>query len=493
MRPIVSKVCCAALAWSGVSLAAQSAHAATLCVAAADPSCFAAIQPAFDAAHDGDTIKIGPGTFAGGVSIDASVRIVGAGSRATVIHGGGPVLTVGVEFADTEPTVLIQGVTITGGSNTSVPDHSVTFGGGVRIPQAGSFPFRTGATVTIRDSVIPGNSVASLQLLPAGFCGPSDCSFANGGGISNDGTLTLINTWVTDNQAGAPGVATTNAGAGGVASSQRGTLVLRHSFVTGNRVVVTPPFGSEGHGGGITSNGPLVVEDSVVRGNTVDVSASAPHSENGEAAALAGGIHVGDCCGQAGVATITRTIVSGNRVLARNTPGDTFAFAGGVLDEATLVLSDSVVDHNDVRIENPPTTTGLSYADGGGLEVDGTAPVRNTLISSNTVSSAAANGTVISQGGGVANAGRLRLERSLVLGNRASATGTGVAQGGGVWNGTFGGPPPTLELVDTLVAGNKLVAGSGVTAEGGGLFTTFPVSLTRTVVAGNAPDQCVGC
>src|SRR6185436_10482633 len=101
MRRIVSKLCCAALAWSGVSLAAQSAHAATLCVAAADPSCFAAIQPALDAAH-------------GGVSIDASVRIVGAGSRATVIHGGGPVLTVGVEFADTEPTVLIQGVTITG-------------------------------------------------------------------------------------------------------------------------------------------------------------------------------------------------------------------------------------------------------------------------------------------------------------------------------------------------------------------------------------------
>ena len=89
-------------------------------------------------------------------------------------------------------------MTITGGFNNSSPDHAVTQGGGVEIPQ-GSFPSRNGlgATVTITDSVITGNKVASQQLLPPGFCGPFDCSFASGGGIWNSGTLTLINTRVS--------------------------------------------------------------------------------------------------------------------------------------------------------------------------------------------------------------------------------------------------------------------------------------------------------
>ena len=54
------------------------------------------------------------------------------------------------------------------------------------IPQ-GSFQSRNGlgATVTITDSVITGNKVASQQLLPPGCCGcdPFTCSFASGGGI----------------------------------------------------------------------------------------------------------------------------------------------------------------------------------------------------------------------------------------------------------------------------------------------------------------------
>ena len=119
-------------------------------------------------------------------------------------------LKIGLEQAATEPSVSISGVTITGGLNSSSPGPPVTQGGGVEIPQ-GAFPARVGATVTISDSVVTGNTVASQQLLPPGFCGPFDCSFASGGGIFNDGTLTLINTRVTDNQAGAPGSVTTNA------------------------------------------------------------------------------------------------------------------------------------------------------------------------------------------------------------------------------------------------------------------------------------------
>src|SRR5438045_3995017 len=154
---------------------------------------------------ENDAITIARGTFAGGVSIDVSVDVRGAGASATIIKGGGPVLLIGREQATTEPTVSISGVTIAGGFNTSSPDHAVTQGGGVEIA-VGSFPARggLGATVTITDSVVADNTVASDELLAPGFCGPFDCSFATGGGIANAGTLTLINTRVTDNQAGDP-------------------------------------------------------------------------------------------------------------------------------------------------------------------------------------------------------------------------------------------------------------------------------------------------
>ena len=63
------------------------------------PHCYATLQAAVDAAPDGDTIKLGAGTFAGGVSITKSIDLVGAGPGATIISGGGPVLTIGVADA----------------------------------------------------------------------------------------------------------------------------------------------------------------------------------------------------------------------------------------------------------------------------------------------------------------------------------------------------------------------------------------------------------
>ena len=96
--------------------------------------CFATLQAAVAAAHDGDTIHVRRGTFAGGVTIDKSVALVGAGSHSTIIAGGGPVLTIFREPDPEKLTVSIRGVTITGGVNDSEPDLEVTFGGGIWIP-----------------------------------------------------------------------------------------------------------------------------------------------------------------------------------------------------------------------------------------------------------------------------------------------------------------------------------------------------------------------
>ena len=83
---------------------------------------------------------------------------------------------------------------------------------------------------------------------------------------------------------------------------------------------------------------------------------------------------------------------------------------------------------------------------------------------------------------------------STISGNRGIATGTSaVGTGGGIANGLFGGPAP-LTLQNSRVTNNRLSGSTGATLSGGGIYTVgFPVTLTNTVVAHNAPDDCVGC
>ena len=460
--------------------------AGTLCVGSR-PGCFSTIQAAVNAAQDGDTIAVAPGTFAGGVTIDVSVNLIGAGSNKTIIQGGGPVVTIGHQDGPVR-AVSVRGVTITGGLNNSVPDTVVSFGGGVSIPWATGFT--TGATVTIADSVITGNRVTPQTTAPPGdFCGPMPCAFAFGGAIDNAGTLTVTNTLITDNRAGSTPMVSSvasGAGAGGIFNEGLGTLTLLHSVVSGNQAAVNAPNGSFVMAGGIDSAGALTVEDSVVSGNSVDLSSALPSDAGPEASV--GGIYVG------GSATITRTIVHGNSVNASNMAGDVLAFSGGIQDDGSLLLSDSTVDQNHVSASVPGSSGSTAIAAQGGLGVGGDATVRNSLIANNRVIADSATGAAIVGGGGVANFGQTTLEKTLVIGNTATATGaSGSAQGGGINNFTLGGPPPSLTLTDSAVLANKLTASPGITPQGGGLFTAFPVTLTRTVIAGNKPDQCYGC
>ena len=166
---------------------------------------FRQIAPAVAAAKSGDTIRVGPGTYAGGVTIGISVHLLGAGPGATIIRGGGSVLTIGAFGALREPAVSISGVTITGGVARSSPE-SVPFtgkagvwaaGGGIEIPPGAHHT--AGATVTISDSVITGNYADPRATVPSGFTCPGhfpkgQCPFAPawGGGIDTWGSLTLV-------------------------------------------------------------------------------------------------------------------------------------------------------------------------------------------------------------------------------------------------------------------------------------------------------------
>ena len=479
------------------------------------------LAPALAAAHRGDTITIGPGTYAGGVTIDVSVKLVGAGPAATIIRGGGPVLTIGVADAPSEPTVTIEGVTVTGGVTVGNLTPFSGRGGGIYIPRAAGPS--TGATVTIRNSVIRGNSVAPRVAIESD---DPCCLFADsgGGGISNDGTLTLDHTRVSDNQADAASGLASNAIGGGILNRAFGNLTLKHSVVTDNHVEVTPPNGRFAPGGGIAMvAGTLKVTDSLVSDNTADTSSAVPTGVEQEAAA--GGIQLqGDAS-----ATIRGTTITGNSVRSTNTVGDALAFSGCLHADGPIVLTDSTVSDNSVAAT---TATGSATVDSGAGEINADATIRNTrfsgnratatssagvahagagaivtaafeqmtisdsVISANRLTAVSTTGSSTVEGGGIANIGVLTLRNTSVADNRAAASGSsGSARGGGIFNGSAPDGPPSvrLALVDSAVRRNSLTASSGITAQGGGLFTLFPVTLRNSVIAQNAPDQCYGC
>src|SRR4051812_23469013 len=484
MRRLVLAGFGAAIAMVGSALAASGAGAAALCVGTG-PHCHPTIQAALDAAHDGDRIRIGPGTFEGGVTIAVSVRLVGAGAHSTIIRGGGPVLTIGVLDAPSVPTVKIKGVTITGGV-TSSSSHcgplcgesyveATALGGGIEIPPAAS---GTGATVTIADSVIAGNRVAPSVTVPSvrSICPSGPCRFAlaGGGGIDNWGTLTLRRTTISNNQVGGP--LTSDADGAGILH-EAGSLTLKHSIVSRNHAVATTPNGRFAESGGIFAlAGTLTLIDSAVTRNVAALSSAFPGDVN--QLAIGAGIHSTDQVST----TIRGSTIEANRLIATNTGGDAIAFSAGLHTDGPLVLRHSSVSFNHVEATTAPGSAGNAEADSGAGEINANATISRTrfvgnsvtasapggtasaasgaigtaafdamtitdsVVSANRVTATTSTGSVSARAAGIANGGVLTIRGTAVTENTAVAIGpNGVAQGGGIWNGPFpDGPTPRL-------------------------------------------------
>ena len=527
MKRLVLTLCLALAGSTLVAGAAQSASkGAVLCVGSGQ-HCYTTIQAAVDAAHDGDTIQIGLGTFAGGISIDKSISLTGAGPL-TTIRGGGPVLTIGVADAATEPTVSLSGMTISGGDTHG--DGTIANGGGIDIPAAADFT--VGATVSINNTLVVGNRADPTTTAPIGPpCPAGRCPFAQaqGGGIYNAGTLTLNRATVTDNVAA--GVAS-DADGGGIFSVV-GALTVNNSLVAHNQALAVVPNGRFAEGGGLfVDGGSLTVRNAIVSSNSATLTSHLPVFAGGNVIdmnANSGGIHVSD-----GVpTTVENTAVTGNTVTATDLLGEPIAFdAGMLMGDSQLHMRNTLVTDNQV-IASVATSADVGPS-GTALELDGGGTISNTrisgnsatenspagaadvssglavynfnndpelvtvqdsIISGNTATASSTTGSASAQGAGIFNNSLLDLRNVQVAGNAGKASGpTGVSQGGGIWNGVdLSGPPVQLTLENTLVTHNSITGSSGITLQGGGLFTTFPVTLTHSLVAANAPDQCFGC
>lgn len=491
------------------------------------------VGPALEAAREGDTIRIGPGVYEGGLTITTSVTLVGSGKDATVIRGGGPVIAIGTFNAATEPSVSIRGVTLTGGVSRTSPESVAFFGqdgviasgGGVLVPPG--LDDGPGATVSITNSAITGNRVAPIVTFGEA-CPTGTCPFAGarGGGIASWGNLTLVNTSVSHNLVGtASGLSTVaTVVQGGAIHHGTGDLTIRNSSFEGNEISASAPSGVFAAGGAITAEGHTVtMSHDVFRRNSATLNAGMPDSV--ETQAHSGAVHLTE---QLSAATIRDTGFYDNSAKMTNTAGSAYANSGAVhLDLlVTLTLSGSTFSHNSVVSTTRPGSPGNAVGDSGAGEVSGTitgtrftgntvtvrsaagdargaagaaifsGTMTRSLIKDNRVRASSPHGRVAVAGAGLqAGDFALTLKTTQVTGNMGVAAGrTGTADGGGISDTPVPDGPPggPLQLTGGSITHNTLSGGPGITLTGGGVFSTYPVELTKTLIAGNSPDQCAG-
>ena len=143
-----------------------------------------------------------------------------------------------------------------------------------------------------------------------------------GGGIYNQGTLTVMASAISSNL--------TDSGLSGAGIANEGTLTLTGSTVSGNQII----FGS-GSGGGIYSTGTLTLTESTVEGNSI-----AAQSTGG-----GGGIFIA-----AGSAALSASTISGNNVPSFCPPVPNApcqgGSGGGIYSGGTLSVTNSILAGN---------------------------------------------------------------------------------------------------------------------------------------------------
>jgi hypothetical protein len=266
-------------------------------------------------------------------------------------------------------------------------------------------------------------------------------SAANGGAVSNSGTLTVAGSTLRFNTVGA-------VGRGG-ALYNTGVLTVTGSTFSSNFAI---GFESHGSNGGSIYNqgGTLTMTGSTLQANTAGYGDG-------------GGIY-----NDQGMVTLSNTTLSGNSATNSGT-------GGGILNTGTMTLTDSALSFNSTELFQ-----------GGGISNAGTLTVTRSTLNSNTGS----------LGGGIYNTGTLTVNASTLEANVVTSLGgglfnTGTATftdttlggnfGGGIANGGFGTiPGGPLTLRNCTVSGNR-GSGDGLSSD-----RAAPVRLLSTIVAGNS-------
>ena len=264
----------------------------------------------------------------------------------------------------------------------------------------------------------------------------------DGGGILNFGDLTLTDVDVLDNVA----VAQSSTYGGGIHNG--GTLMIVRTNVSGNDAT---------YGGGIYNGGTLIVTDSAIDENMAEEGGgilSGFFKRLAETGVAVAAINP--------TATLTRTtvnmneagyqgggiaIASGDATLIDSTvAGNTTNYrAGGIANEGALILTDSTISGNSASGDAGP---GGGIYNGSGATLVAT----NSTISGNSIDG---------NGGGIYNSGsgEVTLRFVTITGNRVVSEDTPTGQGGGIFQQFLESSAIPAEIGETTVS-NSIVAGN---------------------------------
>ena len=253
-----------------------------------------------------DSVRVAAATYTENLILNTSLKILGADAKTTVIDGGQASVVI----------AILAGAKVTL-ANLTIQNGSGADGGGI---------YNEG-TVTVTGCIVTDNLVLFL-----------------GGGIYNVGTLTVTRTTVTRNSAFD---GSSFAGGGGIYNF--GTLTIDKSAVSDNRASSVV---GEARGGGIFNAATLIIRNTTVSGNSVGAPTKA-----------GGGIY------NVGTLTISNGTVSGN---GRGV--DIYNVTGHV-----AVLQNSIVSNDpDGNCKGTITSNGYNLSSDSTCKFKGTGDLNGT-------------------------------------------------------------------------------------------------------------------
>ena len=333
------------------------------------------------------------------------------------------------------------------------------------------------ATLTVQAAATPNTATYRVFLVNSGVTASiANLTIANGhtvgglgqegGGIQNNGTLTVTSSTLSGNRAFRPG--------GGIFNARGGMLTVTSSALSGN-------FAFLGGGGIFNDGGTVTVTNSTISGNLVS-KLSVPNGgggiENhgtvtvtsstlsGNSAPIGGGILNG---GGASLAVTNSTLSSNS---ATDSPGQPDTGSGGGIDNfGMLTVTSSTLSGNSASGVGGGIDNDSSLDLSTGIATTGTLTVTNSTFSGNIVTRALG-------GGGIFNSGTLTVTNGTFSGNSAT-----VGSGGGIYNGGFlPGGGASLTVTNSTFADNSATGGPG-----GGIYNlSGTMTLTNSTLARNS-------
>jgi len=405
---VAPSIAALALATHPISAAAMAATAATLTVNTCDEAHLDAAVTQANSDSAGDTVMF---TCSGDIVLTRTLTITGS----MTLDGSGQSVTL--DGGDSVEVLRVNGGATLRLDALTVAHGSAAIGGGL---------YNDG-TVSISNSTFASNSTHN----------PAETSFSGGGGLYNDGTMSISNSTFANNSTH---IQTDNYyfnyGAG---LSNDGSMSISNSTFDHNVVEF-------GDGGGLSNSGTVSISNSRFDNNVVDV--------DGYGAGLYSG---------AGTVSIS------NSTFASNSAG-TYSFGGGLWsDSGTLSISNSTFTRNDAHIV-------------GGLSASGTVSISNSTVTSNGADD-----------GAIALGGTVSITNSTIAGNYSNTQAIGLDGTVSISNSTFAdnysaydsaiGLGGTVSISNSTIADNH--SGYSGTLDGTG-------TIRGSIVANNQGGNCQG-